>query len=291
MENKIAILTDSNCDLPQEYFKKYPIFKLPLVICCDGAEYRDGINITVQDVYARQPKENFTTSLPRQQDIAATLDAMRDAGYTQVIVLLLAGALSGTTNLLRLIARERKDLDIAVYDTNEASVGVGILALQAAQYAARGVPFHLLKKLTAQLIADTKVFFSLDALKYLQRGGRIGKATAIAGTLLQIKPILTFDETGVINTAAKVRGRMAVTPRLIELVTALVAARPGVRYNLVVCDGDAPAEGAALRAALLKALPSSEQVLHGQLDATLAVHLGPQLLGAGVQFLRSDLPG
>lgn len=288
---RVAVLTDTNCDLPQEYYEKYPIFRLPLVICSGLTEYKDGVNITVQEVYARQKNEDFKTSLPHRGDVEATLDTIREAGYTQVIVLLLGGALSGAGGLLRIVAQERTDLDIAVFDSCSASAGVGMLALQTAQYAARGLPFHLLKKLAAQLVTDTKVFFSLDTLEYLQRGGRIGRATAIAGTLLQIKPVLSFDETGTIYTAAKVRGRRGVPERLIQLVTDYKAAHGGnARFNLMVCDGDAPQEGAALEAALVKALPGAEQVLHCQLDAALAVHLGPHLLGTGIQFLRTDLP-
>ena len=83
-------------------------------------------------------------------------------------------------------------------------------------------------------IDDTVVYFSLDTLEYLQRGGRIGRATALAGGLLQIKPILTFDrKDGMISTAAKVRGRRGVQQRLIELATELAAKHPGEEYNLM----------------------------------------------------------
>lgn len=285
---KVAILTDSNCDLPQEYFKKYPIFRLPLVVCCGTQSYRDGVDITVQDVYNRQKAEDFTTSLPRPEDIGTTLDAIRDAGYGRVVVLILGSALSGATNLIRLAAQERTDLEIAVFDSKSASVGTGVLAVQAAQYAQRGLPFHVLKKLIDQIIADTYTYFSLNTMEYLQRGGRIGRATAIAGTLLQIKPVLTFDREGVIATSAKVRGRAAVQKRLVELVQAHAPNDGRTRYNLVVCDGNAPEEGAALKAALTAALPDYVNLIHGQIDATLAVHLGPQLLGAGIQLLRSE---
>lgn len=78
--------------------------------------------------------------------------------------------------------------------------------------------------------------------------------------------------------------------RLIELATELAAKHPGEEYNLVVCDGNVPEEGAALEAALIRALPNAHRVLHGKIDATLAVHLGPNLLGVGVQFLNSKLP-
>ena len=110
---------------------------------------------------------------------------------------------------------ERTDLDIAVFNTKSASVGVGIQAVQVAQYAAAGMEFEQLKRLTAQLIEDTTAMFSIDTLEYLRRGGRIGQVTAIAGALLQIKPILMFDKEGVITTAAKIRGRAAVQAKLL----------------------------------------------------------------------------
>ncbi|MGN0975283.1 MAG: DegV family protein [Gemmiger sp.] len=292
MNNKqrIAVLTDTDCDLPQKYLEKYPIFQLPLVITGNGVEYRDGVDLTAEDIYARQKTEDFKTSLPHPADVDAALNAIRDAGYDQVIVLLLGSALSSATNLLRLAAKDRTDLDIAVYDTKSASVGVGMLALQAAQYAARGLPFHVVKGLTARLIEDTYPFFSLDTLEYLQRGGRIGRVTALAGSLLQIKPILSFDENGTIYTAAKVRGSRAVPDKLLELVQDIAAKEgPGVRYNLMICDGGAPEAGAKLEAAIQKVLPNAAQVIHGQLDATLAVHLGLHLLGAGIQIVRSEL--
>ena len=208
-----------------------------------------------------------------------------------MIVLMIAECLSSANNLMRLAAEEHPELTVKVFDSKSASIGLGALAVQVARYAVRGVAFDPLCELTKRLIDDTVVYFSLDTLEYLQRGGRIGRATALAGGLLQIKPILTFDrKDGMISTAAKVRGRRGVQQRLIELATELAAKHPGEEYNLVVCDGNVPEEGAALEAALTRALPNAHRVLHGKIDATLAVHLGPNLLGVGVQFLNSKLP-
>ena len=286
---KIAVITDTCGDLPQEVFKNYPIFCVPLVVACGETSYRDNIDITVEEVYRRQKTETFKTSLPFARDIADTLDAVARQGYTQVIVLVLAECLSGEANLFRLAAQERGDLEIAVFDTKNASLGEGIVALQVADYARGGMPFDRLKKVTARLVEETTALFSLDTLEYLRRGGRIGRVTALAGSLLQIKPILTFDHRdGVISTVAKVRGRKAVQAELIGLVTALAGEHPGRPYNLIVCDGNVPQEGAALERALTDALPRARRVVHGQIDATLAVHLGPNLLGAGIQFLDPE---
>lgn len=283
---KIAVITDTCCDLPREVFKQYPIFCVPLVVTCGTESYRDNIDIEVEEIYARQKTEDFKTSLPRIQDIQDVYTALVGQGYTHVVVLMIAECLSSANNLMRLAAQDHPALTVRVFDSKSASIGLGALAVQTARLIAEGLTFDALCARVERLITDTVVYFSLDTLEYLQRGGRIGRATALAGSLLQIKPVLTFDrKDGMISTVAKVRGRRAVQPRLIELAQALVADHPGQAYNLVVCDGNVPDEGAALEKALLRALPDAKSVLHGQIDATLAVHLGPNLLGVGVQFL------
>lgn len=284
---KIAVITDSCCDLPQQYLDQYPIFRVPLVVACGEESYRDHIDITVQEVYRRQKQEDFKTSLPFGRDVDDILDRIAAAGFTHVVVLVIAECLSGEANLFRLTSEDRGDLEIAVFDTKNASLGEGILALQAAQYIQSGMDFATLTALLPRLINDTYAMFSLDTLEYLSRGGRIGRVTALAGSLLQIKPILTFDhDDGVITTAAKVRGRHAVQARLVEMVASLQEAHRGQAYSLIICDGDSPEEGDALQQALVARFPDARQIIRGSIDATLAVHLGPHLLGAGIQFLR-----
>ena len=281
----VAILTDSNCDLAPEYFTQYPLFKLPLIINDGSRSYRDEIDITAADIHARQKEENFKTSLPRMDDIEHTLAQIKAAGYQQVIVLILSDALSSASNLLRLTAQGYDGLDIRVFNSKTGSIGVGAIALHAAMYAADGVPFEELLELVPQLIEGNKVFFAIHTMEYLQRGGRIGRATAIMGGLLDIKPILTFDSDGVIATAAKIRGRKAIQSNLVRLVSEYAATRPGCPFDLLVCDSAAPEEADALEQALREALPDLRQVLRGALSATLTVHLGPYMLGAGLQFL------
>lgn len=284
---KIAVITDSCCDLPQEYFKEYPIFCVPLVVASGTTSYRDNVDITVEEVYRRQKNENFKTSLPFAQDVNDTLDAVAREGYTQVIVLVIAECLSGEANVFRLAAEERKDLEIAVFDTKNASLGEGIVAMQVAEYAKNGMSFEKLKRIIPRLVNETTALFSLDTLEYLRRGGRIGRVTAMAGTLLQIKPILTFDhKDGVISTVAKVRGRRAVQAELIRIVTNLAEEHKGQPYNLIFCDGGVPEEEAALEKTITGMLPDARHIIRGKIDATLAVHLGPNLLGAGIQFLE-----
>ena len=110
--NKIAIITDTCCDLPQEYLKEYPIFCVPLVVTSGTESYRDNIDITVETIYARQKNENFKTSLPRPQDIEDVYSAIARQGYTHVIVLMIAECLSSANNLMRLAAEEHPELTV-----------------------------------------------------------------------------------------------------------------------------------------------------------------------------------
>ena len=197
---------------------------------------------------------------------------------------MLSGGLSGTYNLTRLLAEERKDLEIRVYDSVSGSLGVGITMLQLAEDLRSGASWReLTKKRVPQLIGNTYPFFSVDTLEYLQKGGRIGKITALAGTMFQIKPLISFAPDGQLQSVAKVRGRRQVQDKLIELV---VRACGGHRkYNLAVANGGAPEEMVELKEKLKQALPNYDHIWEGELDGTLSVYIGDGILGAGVQVL------
>lgn len=280
---KIAVITDSCADVPEELAERYHMFVLPMRIICSDGEYRDGIDIHAEDIYEKQKKEMPKSSTPGGADVEDTFAEIRRQGYTKAVAVLLSGGLSGTVNHVRLEAEELEGLEVEIYDSRQASIGIGAIALQAAEYVETGMGFEELKQKIERLIAGTKVFFSIDTLEYLQKGGRIGKAAALAGMLLDIKPILSFDADGEIYTAAKVRTRKQVEKRLLQLVAELKQEnRP---YNLVVADGGAPAERDALEKKLVEALPDSRHLYRAKIGAALSIYLGPGLLGAGIQYL------
>ena len=142
---------------------------------------------------------------------------------------------------------------------------------------------ELTERRTPRLIANTFPFFSVDTLEYLQKGGRIGKISAMAGTMLQIKPIITFAADGQLQSVAKVRGRQQVIRKLAEF-----AAKHGSghrRYNLAVANGGAPQEMESVRQLLTEALPDYDHIWDGEIDGTLSVYIGDGVLGAAVQVL------
>ena len=194
---KIALLTDSTADLPAPMREGKPIYVVPLKIRCEDGEYSDGVDITAEGVYERLHRGELPrTSLPEGGVVSDTLDQIRADGYERVIAVMLSSGLSGTYNMVRLQAGQRDDLEIAVFDSRSGSLGIGIMVLQLWEEIVAGASWEtLVRERAPHLVANTFPFFSVDTLEYLRRGGRIGRITALAGTMLSIKPIITPSRT------------------------------------------------------------------------------------------------
>lgn len=286
MKQKIAIITDSCADVPEDLREKYGIYALPMIISCQDGEYKDGVNIHAEDVYEKLKTELPKTSTPTGEDIASLLNGLEEKGYEKAVAIMLSSGLSGTVNHVRL-AVEDAGLEVCVIDSLSASIGNGAIVIQAAMWRDAGVPYDELCSRVKKLCKTTKVFFSIDTLEYLQKGGRIGKATAMVGTALSIKPILSFDEDGEIYTPAKVRGHKLVEKKLLALVEEQVKTpeNTGKHYNLVVADGGAPAAREELEQKMKEMFPAYQEIFRAKIGAALSTYLGDNLLGAGVQFL------
>lgn len=282
---KIAILSDSCCDLPQSMARERGFFLVPLRILTSNGEYADGIDIFSSDVYRRlDAGEILRTSLPLGATVEHTLDAIRDAGYEKVIALMLSSGLSGTYNLLRVTAEQRSDLEIAVFDTKSGSLGVGAVIFQLLEDIEGGMSWgELIHTRTPRLLANTYPFFSVDTLEYLHRGGRIGRITAMAGTMLNIKPILSFAEDGQLSSVAKVRGMKQVQEKYIELIRTRKDGHK--RFNLAVAHGGAGPAMSELRRRMEAEFPGFDHFWAGEIGATLSVYIGPGVLGAAIMLL------
>ena len=282
---KIALLTDSCADITPELLKENHIYVVPLRILCSDGEYLDGVNISNSDIYRYLKNGEYPkTSLPSAEDFDRVLDQIKADGYDGVIAVMMSSGLSGTYNLARIVDMESEMIPVRAFDTLSASLGQGMTLLQLAEDIRGGMSWEeLTERRVPQLIANSHAFFSVDTLEHLQKGGRIGKVTATAGTLLQIKPILTFAEDGQLTSTAKVRGRKQVMQKLVDLVVERCGDHK--RYNLAVANGGAPEEMETLRAMLTEALPNYDHIWAGEIDGTLSVYIGDGILGAAVQPL------
>lgn len=282
---KIAILTDSCCDVPLKQAMEQGFFVVPLRILGEDGEFSDGVDIFASDIYRRlEAGETLKTSLPSGLAVEKTLDHIKEQGYEKVIALMLSAGLSGTCNLMRITAAARDDLEIAVFDSNSGSLGTGMMIFQLLEDIENGMEWEeLTARRVPQLIANTFPFFSVETLEYLQKGGRIGRVTAMAGTMLNIKPILTFAEDGQLKNVAKVRGMKQVQDKYIEMLSAIKGEHK--RFNLAVANGAAPEHMDALRKRMEETFSGYDHFWQGEIGATLSVYIGPGILGAAITIL------
>lgn len=281
-KEKIALLVDSGTDVPQEMIDSYGIFMIPLKIIYKERTYTDKIDITPEQVYAHLKEEVPTTSLPDGQAIQEIFDEIKAQGYQKVLAVTISSGLSGTYNILRLLGEEQT-MDVYVLDTKSIGIGAGLQAIHAAELIDQGTEWseliaHLEKKVT-----ESKVYFNVATLEYLQKGGRIGLVTSLVGTALKLNPTISCNEEGVYHTVAKTRGRKKSLENMVRLVKEFVGDHPS--FRVAVAQGDAMEEGKWLCEFVQQTFPQAESVLFGPISPALVVHTGPGLLGIGVQLL------
>ena len=283
--DKIAILIDSGTDVPPAYIQQYHMFVAPLRIIFNEGEYNDGIDLTASQLYQRLPREVPKTSLPSAELVLQIIEQIRSEGYNKVLAVTISSGLSGTYNMLNLLADNIRDLDIYVYDTKNIAIGSGFSAIQAAKYIEQGMDWKTLKYTMEAETTKSKVFYCLDTLEYLQKGGRIGLVTAMLGTALNLKPIISCNTEGVYYTVAKVRGRQQSLKKVLDM--AVQFAGNSKKYNVALIGSGLPGlnDAASIRDQVLQKLPFRDTLIEGEVGCCLGVHVGPGLVGVGVQIL------
>ncbi len=282
--NKFAVLSDSGCNIPPEVAQKHGIYILPLKLTFGGKTYRDGMDVTPQEVYAVLPQELPKTTLPSGEEVGAMFDKIRADGYTDVLCVTLSSQLSGTNNIVRLMAVEREDLNIRLIDTKNIAIGAGFVSMRAQELANAGEALEAAYQIINAEIYNSRVFFCVDTLEYLRKGGRIGLVSSFLGTRLNLKPIITCNKDGVYYTAAKCRGKKQAMARMITL--AQEHAQGTAKFRVCVSNGGAGKEELAAFVKQVKAaFPQAAEFHQTDISPTLGVHTGPGLLGLGVQIL------
>ncbi len=282
-QEKIAIMTDSCSDVPQEYRDKYHMYVVPLMIIYKDAQYRDGVDIQPEEVFARFAEEIPTTSLPSPSVVGDTLKQIKADGYDKVIAVAISSGLSGTFELMRSFGPSPEGLETHYVDTKNIGIGSGFSAIRAGELIEQGLSFAEVCSGVEKAAKDTKLFFCVSTLEYLRKGGRIGLVSAVLGTLLELKPVISCNADGVYETVSKTRGRKHSIHGALEQT--VKAAAGGTSYNIAVMHGHAKEEADELITELKAALPKYGYAIEGQITPALVVHTGPGLIGIGVQRL------
>lgn len=285
-EEKVAFLVDSGSNVPEEYIALGKMKVIPLKVIYKDEEYTDNVDITAQDVYDRLNEEIPKTSLPSGEVISEILAQIQAEGFKKVICVTISSGLSGTNNMVRLVAENFKDMDIFTVDSKNIGIGSGLIAVQAYNYVKNGLKWETIKDKLLEDVKKSKVFFHVPTLEYLQKGGRIGLVASILGNMLNLKPIITCNDDGVYDTVAKIRGSKKSVQKAIDLAKEF--AGNAKKYNLAIAYGGktAKAQVQEIRAELQKQLPHFEHTFEGEVSPALGVHTGPGLIGIGISILE-----
>lgn len=272
---RVKIVTDSGSDIPADIAEELGITVVPLTVHFGDEEYKDGVELDAKQFYQRLYAGDLPrTSQPSPAEFEAVYrELQQDADA--IVSCHLSSELSGTMQSAVLASTmDGIDVPVHVVDSRSASLGIGWMAMEAARMAKDGADADTIVAHVQAIAERHKVLFVVDTLEFLQRNGRIGRAQAFVGGLLNIKPLLTIDD-GVVAPLERARGRAKARARLLDLVSAGVDGR---RIRVGVMHGDVPDEAEAL-AEQLRERVDVEELMIGQLGATIGTHAGPGTIG------------
>ena len=275
---KTAVLTDSASNLSVEFIRAHSnLFVIPLMIVIDGVEYRDQTEITALEVYQKLDTSSVSTSLPLASDLREALTTIKKQGYTDVIAINISSGLSGTFNSFRLTFEEEKDLNIVHFDSLTLAAQEGFIVAYALELIDSNTPIKdIISALGDLRFKDSIAFYTINTLKYLKHGGRIGKVEGTIGDLLHIKPIITVnDDQGVYVTLSKAFG---IKRALLRMKAILIEKFQDHQIDLVIHYGNNEEEAKDLEVKLKQSQLNIRHIDLERLTPVLGVHTGPDMI-------------
>jgi DegV family protein with EDD domain len=275
---QVKIVTDSTADLPSSTCERLGITVVPLNVHFGEAVYRDQVDLDSDQFFSLLAR---SAELPKTSQPAPGRfeEAYRQLGAdgSQIVSIHLSSKLSGTLHSAEL-ARDavRAMTQVEVLDSHSASLGLGLIVMAAAEAAQAGADQREVVSLVRRLAQNVHILFFVDTLEYLQRGGRIGRAGAFLGTLLNIRPILRLEE-GEVQPAEKVRTRSKAIDRLVEFVELF----PNIDRLAIVHSSSSAADAETLLR-LIEPLYPRDEIIVGRYGPVIGTHAGPGGLGVVV---------
>ncbi len=275
---KIAVLTDSGSNLPKEFIDKHKnLFVIPLMIIVNGEEYRDQSEISALEVYQKLDSSSVSTSLPLTSDLVETLDEIKKEGYTDVFVINISSGLSGTYNSFRLTLEKEKDLNIIHFDSKTLGAQQGFIVEYALDLIEQKTPIDSILPLLKDFrFNDSIAIYTINTLKYLRHGGRIGKVEGTIGDILHIKPIITVnDDEGVYITLSKAFG---MKRSLLRMKNILMEMYKEDLIDIVIHYGNNDDKAEELKEKLRNSALNIRNISLQRLTPVLGVHTGPDMI-------------
>ena len=276
----VKIVTDSTGYLPLELLEQYDIRVVPLnVHFGEDRVYQEGVNLTNDEFYQMlaEAPELPTTSQPSPGQFRDVFGELTEAGH-QVVCIVISQKMSGTYQSALEASRAFPDADVTVIDSEFVAGGLALMTLTAAEMTADGRSLDQIVKRVEQMKQDTRLFFVVDTLEYLQKGGRIGTASALLGTMLKVKPILTVSE-GIVQPVDRVRTKRKAVQRVLAEMEDSVS--PNQPVLVTVMHALAPDEARELESEVQRRL-QCERILTIDIGSVVGIHAGPGVVGAAI---------
>lgn len=274
---KIAIVSDTASDLPEEIVSKYDIKILPFRIIYTGKEYRDKVEITPEEVYENLKVEVPTSSMPAMEDMEALYDQLGKEGYTHVIAIVLSTGLSGVYNGMKVVSENHPNIITHICDSLSISLGEGVLVEECAKLLEEGKRFDYIVNEIPNLKKRVNIYYVVGTLEYLKKGGRIGKVSGSIAEILNIKPIISVDKSdGKYFTYDKVRGRKQSLNRMIEIGNNILNDK---KCRVYVMHGQAKEDALKVMEVLSRHPNAIDSTFVGSISPVAGVHTGPGLVG------------
>lgn len=275
---KIGIVTDSTAYLEPDYIQANDIKVVPLKVILEDVTYREGVDISNDEFYDRlkEPGVFPTTSQPSAGEF---LEAYQDMAnrYDALLSIHISAGISGTVESARTAAAEMGDYNIEIIDSRFTAVQLLMIIDELVKARDQGKDIDELMSLADRLIRDSEILFLVDTLEYLKRGGRIGGAQALLGSMLRIKPILYID--GTIDALEKVRGSHKALDRLVELAAEKLGGRKAQVGLTHVQDQEKLQELLEKVKQSLNCDPDS--IVYNEVGPVVGAHVGPGCVGVG----------
>ncbi len=269
---KLAVITDSSAYLNNKVAENEHLFVLDIPVSIDGVEYIEGKNLSASEFYQKMAasSELPKTSQPSIASLVNILSLVEGQGYTHVIGLFLSSGISGFYQNIQYLKDEFPSLEIAFPDSKITSAPLGMMVEHILNWTKQRLLFEqILNNLEVQ-IKGIGAFIMVDDLNHLVKGGRLSNGAAILGNLLSIKPILYFNDEGVIEVYEKIRTEKKATKRLVEIVKEQTAQG---NYQVMIIHGNAREKAELLHKLLVEERVTGEIPI-ATFGSVIGTHLG-----------------
>lgn len=274
----IKVITDTTSSMTKEQYEKSGIIAIPLYVCENDTAKKELFEMPYAEFYQKiRSGTKFTTSQPDPKTITDIFKEVVEQD-DEAIFITLSSKISGTFNCAELVTDMIETDKISVFDSRNSGFCQASLALKAVEMAQAGFKRSEIIETMNKMRANERTYFMVETLRYLYEGGRLNGAQALFGSIIQLKPIVSFEDDGIMGTYDKIRTLKAARARLVELITERAALGPVEKAGLHYGDNIDSATAFA---------KEMEEILHVpvelvQVSPVISVHTGPDLLGPSI---------